>query len=114
MYRIDLRAALYGDGRIGLRRIVRLVEHLPPGSATWIAAHGQVALWETTHELLALLIEVVHHQTRMIAKAFGGRDIGEPLRLPRPYEPTTPDEAQRVQRLESVEDVAGFLGLKRR
>lgn len=109
MYGIDLRYALYGNERQSLRRILRLAEALPPGSATHIAIHGQAALWTTEHELLAIVVEVLHHQTATIAKAFGGRGDTTPLKLPRPY-----DEAERrddVQRLETGEDVAALFGL---
>lgn len=35
----------YGAGRIDLRRIKTLVEHLPDDAATWRSVHGEAASW---------------------------------------------------------------------
>lgn len=109
MYGIDLRAALYGEDRIGLRRCYQLVRYLPPGSATWVAVHGQQAVWSTDNELAALMVEVVHHQTRVLARLLGAKQDLEAIRIPRPDSATEPRDD--VQRLSTTEDVARFLGL---
>lgn len=110
MYGIDLRAALYGDERerIGLRRCYQLVRYLPPGSATWIAVHGQEAVWTTDNELAALNVEVTHHQTRVLARLLGAKQDMDVLKVPRPDGAEPRDD---VQRLPTTEAVAAFLGL---
>jgi hypothetical protein len=39
------------------RRLAVLVHHLPDDSATWVAIHGEKALWGTTDYLLAAVVD---------------------------------------------------------
>ncbi len=70
-----------------------LVSGLPPGSRSWVALHGPAALWTDTHELLAIVAELVDVGNVYLFEAFrkrtktgapAGRDRPPALRIPRP------------------------------
>ena len=100
---------------MGARRVFALVKHLPPGAATWVSVFGAQAVWTQEHELLASLIEVVHHQTVTLVKLLGGKGSHmDELHIPRPGEDPAPatNGHDGVQRLGSAAEVAAFLSAK--
>ena len=80
-YGIDLREALYGEPRIGGRRLTALVNGLSLNSATMRKANSD---WGTVEELLATLCELMDLNNRMYYQAhFEGR-VWDPIEIPRP------------------------------
>ena len=87
-YGIDLRDALYGDKRIGARRLQALINGLSPKSATMRKVSFNSQEWGPVEELLAVLIEMVDMQNRMFYAAnFDTKTnkVWKPVEVPRPH-----------------------------
>lgn len=93
-YGLDLRELL----RAGeLRRVRRLVAHLPPGCALLRDMLGEEAPWDLTDHLVADVIDVLqgaNYQRGRIAGAKGG-DKPKPVRRPNPHRAMRKKEQQQ-------------------
>jgi hypothetical protein len=85
VYNRDLGADLYGPNRIGARKILSLVEWLPPDAAVWRSMKNS---WTDERELLATQIEVLDGLRRafLMAHSKPGTRPPEPIRIPRPWQ----------------------------
>ncbi|NNC10698.1 hypothetical protein HII28_02195 [Planctomonas sp. JC2975] len=84
-YGADLRALCWGSSRWSARRILGHIRSLPHDSATVRAHLTPEAQWETTHELLAAVVDVLRAQTVSLVRTWGG-EMDDPKPLPRPGE----------------------------
>lgn len=82
-YGRDLRALCWGESRWSVRRLFTHVTRLPRESALVRANLTPENEWETTHELLAGLIDVVRTGNANLMRAWGA-DVEFPEPLPRP------------------------------
>lgn len=88
----DLRALCWGpDGtRWSARRILGHILALPRDSATLRAHATPESSWDTTHELLAGVIDVTRAQTVSLVRTWGG-EMPDPEPMTRPgQEPPQP------------------------
>lgn len=85
VYQRDLRADLYGPTPLGARRVLALIEWLPPDAAIWRANRTS---WTDERELLATQIEVLDALRRafVVAHSKQGTRPPEPIRVPRPWQ----------------------------
>lgn len=86
-YRLDLRFALWGppDRRIGVRRLVSLIQGLPPRSPLHRSLNPGAADWGPLEELLATNAELLDTANRMFWEAnFKGHPPGKPIQITRP------------------------------
>ena len=94
-YRVDLRDLWRGG--LTLRRLRVLLDGLPPDSLWWTAMRqrddllataggGDVdtARWDTTHELLAALIDATNEVAWTVAQVNSKHKLPSPSRFPRP------------------------------
>lgn len=103
-YGIHLGEAMYGPNPITARRLWALVSELPHRSATGRASNPDGFGWETEHELLAGLIEVVDGGFRNLFVATLSPHMKKPpqpwkaVTVPRPGRPAPqPDAPKKVQ-----------------
>jgi hypothetical protein len=84
-YGRDFRADLYGPEALGARRVLALVEWLPPDAALWRSAKTS---WSDERELAAVQIEVIDALRRafIMAHSKQGSRPPEAVRIPRPWE----------------------------
>jgi len=101
-YGIDLGSALWGTEAIGARRLLSLIDGLPPGSAMHRALDPAGSSWGQLEELVATLIEVTDMSNRLYLRVHTnpGTDVGEPIHIPRPWDEKKPAT--------EPEDVAAF------
>lgn len=87
-YNLDLRRALWGEAAIGARRLINLIEWLPPESALARSCDPLYAGtgWDNKTELLATIAELVDQHSRMffIANSKKGTHPPKPIKIPRP------------------------------
>jgi len=103
-YGIDLREALYGDSRVGGRRLTALVNGLSPRSATMRKINANGDEWGSTEELLAVLCELIDLGNRMYFQAHFEGDVWDPIEVPRPH---TKNE---IPEMSPPENVRAFFG----
>lgn len=85
-YGLDLRQALWGAPRTGVRRLLALVKGLPSDSATSRSVNTGGEPWSMQDELLAALVEMVDQSNRMFfsAHAKEGTTVWDPVQIRRP------------------------------
>lgn len=109
-YGIDLRSALWGPERLGVRRLGALVDGLPPGGALDRAVDpdGWGSGWGNTEELLAKIAELVHLNWAqfVVTHSKKGAQPPRPLRIPRPH------DRRRVIRKPTGKQLRAFLESK--
>lgn len=93
-YGLDLRACLWGETPMGVRRLCALIDHLPLDSAL---ARDQArdtlgSGWNMDTELLAKVAELVDTTNRILVKVNSkpGTPEPRPIFIPRPYTPAKP------------------------
>ena len=82
-----------------------LIQHLPPGGATYRAIHGHG--WTDTEYVLASVIDDVRQVTTAVYRTGSGKRVPDPRRFPRPGQDDRPRLGDRAGR--SVADVVGYL-----
>jgi hypothetical protein len=84
-YKTDLRQALWGHEKVGVRRLAALVHGLPPTSAVFRA---NSAAWDDETELAAVQVELTHSllRTLIAVNSKKGAQLPDPLRIPRPWD----------------------------
>lgn len=87
-YGLDLRELLWGPSPCGVRRVLALVNGLPPDGATvrYSVYHGQQ--WSVTDELLAALIEEIDYGNRLYFSAHSKKNSQQPkpVKIRRPID----------------------------
>jgi hypothetical protein len=83
VYGLDLGAAVWGPHRIGPRRLLVLIRHLPMDAALLQTTSGT---WGWLEEGMASLLEMTAHTHRILVQGFshGRSKGGKRLRIPRP------------------------------
>jgi len=104
-YGIDLREALYGEDRVGGRRLTALINGLSPDSATMRKVNSGGRQWGGTEEMLAVLCELTDLSNRMYFAAHFEGEVWEALEIPRPYV-----EKAAESPLSDPEDLQRFFG----
>ncbi|WP_160051296.1 hypothetical protein [Nocardiopsis sp. FR26] len=101
-----LHADLTGDdpppgGRVTLRQLRVLIEHLPPTSAAHRTARGHA--WTDTEYLLAVIADAVrdHATVTVAANSKNPRSVKRPDPLPRPT-----DQAEEARKAAEAEEAA--------
>lgn len=84
-YGLDLRRALWGKLRIGVRRLGALISGLPPGSPLHRSLDPDGWGWGTREELAAQTVEQLDGLARLFWQAnFKGNVPGQPVKIERP------------------------------
>jgi hypothetical protein len=109
-YHLRLSSELWGPNPMTAREVSVLIRTLPAEAALisrdLVPEHRN---WGNTEELLALLIEQEHATWRLLLQVHSkeGAEIPEPLRIPRPWTPSTEPEPRRQA---TTAQVASFFG----
>lgn len=102
---------MWGEGRLGLRKLAALAGNLPPGCALHRAEdpEGAGSGWGHSEELLASLIEVLDRHDRHFILAHSKRGAAKPkaLKVPRPRDLL---RRLRKKRPATGEELAGMMG----
>ena len=89
-YQLDLKRALWGPGRLGVRELASLVTGLPIDCALHRAVDpdGVGAGWSTREELAATIAELVDQSNRLFVMAHQkkGAKKPKPIQITRPRE----------------------------
>lgn len=100
-YGLDLRECLWGGARLGARRLVSLVDGLPPESALarTLDPDNLGSGWTADTHLLAVIVQLVDHANRlfMSANSKPGSRIPDPIHIRRPG-----DERRRAEAMDTV------------
>jgi len=110
-YGLDFRDSLYGEHKIGVRRLSTLIENLTLESATMRKAITGGRSWTSTDELLALLCELTDQSNRMYHTVHFQEKTWDPLQIPRPYEQVAKEEKKQRDRTPTPKDeLVSFFG----
>jgi len=109
-YGIDLREALYGEDRIGGRRLTALINGLSLDSATMRKVNSGGDEWGNTEELLATLIEIIDLSNRMFFQANFEGSVWEPVQVPRPRTGRRSTKQEEQEELSPTEALRAFTG----
>lgn len=104
---MDLGEALWGDQKMGARRLHSLILGLSPDGAFAKALSPETAGWGTTEELLATVAELVDLGNRQFAlsKSKKGSKAPKPINIKRPWE-----DVKQKKRAASPEEISELMG----
>ena len=96
-YGLDLRDSLWGEKKIGTRRLCALVLGVSPRGAIARALTTRGADWSTIEELLAVLVEQTDFANRLFVQA-NAQDakIWDPIKINRPTRSIDADAEAKV------------------